>query len=103
MRLRKNERDIMKGKISFSDFQKVRQMSLNEFNRFMKRSWDTAYESGKYDGKESIKKQEHLRESIAYSDQELFDILCSISGIGKIRARKIIDRLLPDTEGNDEK
>ena len=82
----------MKRKIaSFADFKRIHKMTLNDFNLWMQAFYQSAYEDGLHDG------EAEFEDCVAavYEDQ-LFDVLLSIKGIGENRAKQIVDAILKE-------
>ena len=72
----------MKKVVSLKDFEKVKNMSLNDFNRWVITMCNVAYEDGKKDANKNSIEQWQLEIAIK-----------STEGIGEKRAQAIIDNI----------
>ena len=71
---------------SFSTFKKVQKMSLNQFNRWA----ESVYKHGVQDGIDFIEE-----ETVAeLTEDDLYNILLSVKGIGQKRADEVMRRIL---------
>ena len=86
--------------LDFNTYKRLRKMSFNDLNRWLRSFWDTAYQTGVDDAVDNgvVKVDEgepKIPENMttAISNDDLFDLLLSIKGIGEKRANEILDKL----------
>ena len=78
--------------VTFSNFKKLKGLSLNDFNRWV----SLIYKSGFQDG---IDKSEE--DVVAELDEDaLMKALLSVDGIGEVRAKKAVNAILMDGRRN---
>lgn len=81
--------------ISFKNLKELQKLPLNSFNRWV----ENIYESGKQDGINFVS-QETVAE---VGENELYNILLSVKGIGPARAMQVMRKLIgEDWEVSDE-
>lgn len=85
----------MKYKMSFAQYQQCQKMSKNEFNRWIIKFYQTAYDDGYQDALEKIPDDAVIIDRfeniiIEWSQEEFSQMLQSIKGIGPTLAEKII-------------
>ena len=86
--------------LDFNTYKRLRKMSFNDLNRWLRSFWETAYQTGVDEAVENgvveVDKQEPtLPENLTtvISNDDLFDLLVSIKGIGEHRANEILDKM----------
>lgn len=94
-------------KIKFNDYKNIRNMSFNNFNRWLSDFWKASYEEGLREGEseldnadgdqwiEFIKNTPGSDEVIDFlgSTDELYKLLLTIPGIGETLADRIMERI----------
>ena len=94
-------------KIKFTDYKNIRNMSFNNFNRWLSDFWKASYEEGLREGEseldnadgdqwiEFIKNTPGSDEVIDFlgSTDELYKLLLTIPGIGETLADRIMERI----------
>ena len=90
----------MKKALDFNTYKHLRKMSFNDMNRWIRKFWDTAYQTGIDEAVENgvveVTEQEpKIPENLTtmISNDDLFDLLVSIKGIGEKRANEIMDKM----------
>lgn len=98
----------MKYKMSFSQYQQCQKMSKNEFNRWIIRFYQTAYDDGYQKALENIPEDAAIIDCsesiiIEWSQEEFSQMLQSIKGVGPVLAEKIINAICSkyDTADSD--
>lgn len=84
----------MKYKMSFAQYQQCQKMSKNEFNRWIIKFYQTAYDDGYQDALKHIPDDAVIIDRseniiIEWSQEEFLQMLQSIKGIGPVLAEKI--------------
>jgi hypothetical protein len=74
----------MKKPVDFSTYKMVRNLSFNDFNKWVISIYNTGYQDGLND-------QEY---DVELSDDELLDIILSVKGIGKTRATAVVESVM---------
>lgn len=82
----------MKKPADFATYKRVRNLSFNDFNRWV----TSVYGSGYVDGQDAI----NQGCITALSEDRLLEIILSVKGIGKNRAKELMQKIL--AEGVDD-
>lgn len=80
----------MKKPVNFSTYKMVKQLSFNDFNRWVTEIYKSAYEDG---ATENPIQDECVA---ALTEDRLMEILLSTKGIGQKRANAILDSILQE-------
>lgn len=94
-------------KIKFNDYKNIRNMSFNNFNRWLSDFWKASYEEGLREGEselddadgdqwiEFIKNTPGSDEVIDFlgTNDELYELLLTVPGIGETLADRIMERI----------
>ena len=80
----------------FSTYQSLRSMSYNQFNRWVRSVYTTAYQDGYDDGG-----KEFGDTPLVLDEDSLYELLISVPGIGDKMANKIVDRFLERWDENE--
>ena len=88
----------MKYKMSFSQYQQCQKMSKNEFNRWVIKFYQNAYNDGYKEALEKIPDNAAIIDCseniiIEWSQEEFSQMLRSIKGVGPVLAEKIINAI----------
>lgn len=94
----------MKKALDFNTYKRLKKMSFNDMNRWIRSFWNAAYHSGIDDAVENgvVEVKEQTPESVsvfpdnldvAICDEDLFDLLVSVNGIGEKRAVEIMNKM----------
>ena len=76
----------MKKALDFSTYKKLQKLSLNDTNRWINALYAHAFDDGK---------KELVTECVAtLTEDKLMEILLSVKGIGKNRAKQVIDKII---------
>jgi len=78
----------MKKPIDFTTFKKIKSMSLNDFNRWLSDLCSTVYDDGFNYAMKDV--------STEITDDRLLEILLSVKGIGKNRAKEVVSKILEE-------
>ena len=83
----------MKKPADFNTYKSLRRMSFNDFNRWIRVFYESAYNDGVEDAmkRESLIVTDALE--VAIEDDDLFDLLMSIKGIGEKKATEIMSKM----------
>lgn len=85
----------MKKAADFHTFKRLKNMSFNDFNRWINEFYRAAFDDGRKFGNEEI--EEYYRKGAeTYTYEELFDLLVSVRGISPRIAETAMDRIMPD-------
>lgn len=76
--------------LTFQQYKKIRNLSLNEFNRWVVSIYKSGFEDGLKEG------EKEFDECSTYTEDELMDLLLSLHGIGKKTAEKIVDAIIDE-------
>lgn len=78
----------MKKALDFSTYKKLHKLSLNDTNRWITALYAQAFEDGK---------SELIGEcSATLTEDRLLEIILSVKGIGKNRAKQVVDKILEE-------
>ena len=82
----------MKKVADFRTYQLIKKLSFNDFNRWIVSFYGSAYDDGKADKSETL-----LDECMStLTEDRLMEILLSVKGIGKNRAREVVEKVLQE-------
>ena len=82
----------MKKVADFKTYQLVKKLSFNDFNRWIVAFYGSAYDAGKADASNTL-----LDECMStLTEDRLMEILLSVKGIGKNRAREVVEKVLQE-------
>lgn len=82
----------MKKVADFKTYQLVKKLSFNDFNRWIVALYGSAYDDGKADVSNTL-----LDECMStLTEDRLMEILLSVKGIGKNRAREVVEKVLQE-------
>ena len=82
----------MKKVADFKTYQLVKKLSFNDFNRWIVALYGSAYDDGKADTSNTL-----LDECMStLTEDRLMEILLSVKGIGKNRAREVVEKVLQE-------
>lgn len=85
----------MRKMADFNTFKHLKNMSFNDFNRWINAFYKAAFDDGREFGNEET--EEYFREEAEiYTYEELFDLLVSIKGISPRIAAEAMDAIMPD-------
>lgn len=76
--------------VGFHDFQKVRRMSLNDFNRWVVSIYQAAYAEGLRAG------EEEYGDGVVYDENRIRELALSVPGIGGKRAEELVRAFVAD-------
>ncbi len=81
--------------LDFNTFKRLKKMSFNDMNRWLKSFYETAHQNGVDEAVENgvvvPEPPEHC--TVAIANDDLYDLLLSIKGIGETRANEIMDKM----------
>ena len=81
----------MKKYADFKTFKRVKQMSLNDFNRWVMELYRAAFEDGLKEG------EEEWDECVAaMTEDRMLEVFMSVRGIGPVRAQRLLDAVLQE-------
>lgn len=93
--------------VGFSDYKKIKNMSFNNFNRWIADFWKASYEEGLREGESEIDNadgdawmefirntpgSEEVVDFLGTSD-ELYELLLTVPGVGVTLAERIMERI----------
>ena len=81
--------------LTFQQYKKIRNLSLNEFNRWVVSIYKSGFEDGLKEG------EKEFDECSTYTTDELTTFLQTIPGIGQKTAEKIVDAIIDEGENNE--
>ena len=85
----------MKKVANFNTFKRLKNMSFNDFNRWIKEFYSAAFDDGREFGNKEI--EEYFEEEAeTYTYEELFDLLVSVKGISPRIAAEAMNVSMPD-------
>lgn len=74
--------------VDFATYKKLKSLSFNDTNRWVHALYAQAYDDGK---------KELLDECVAsLTEDHLLEIILSVKGIGKTRAKEVVDKILSE-------
>lgn len=86
----------MRKAADFSTYQSLQSMSYNQFNRWVRSVYATAYQDGYDEGS-----KEFGDTPLVLDEDSLYGLLVSVPGVGNKMANKIVDRFLERWDENE--
>lgn len=84
----------MKKVADFKTYQLVKKLSFNDFNRWIVALYGSAYDDGKADASNTNTLLDECVSTL--TEDRLMEILLSVKGIGKNRAREVVEKVLQE-------
>ena len=84
----------MKNVVDFQSYNRIKNLSFSDFNKWAISVFGNAYESGYKDGKAEA--EENC--TVSVTEDELMEIILSVKGIGQKRADELMGKICKETE-----
>lgn len=92
----------MKKVMDFGTFKRLKNMSFNDFNRWLESFYKAAFDDGRAFGNQEMDEYYH-EEAEVYTHEELFNLLVSVKGISPRLAKEAIDVIMPGVVDAEER